>query len=178
MIEKALYSLRASASFTTTLELAHPTFVDIVAEDRLPYPPLGQHVSKWMWRIPSHDLINDGIVLELYGYIVEIKHPKPGEELIAKNDVMLRASIRTLSIGLVRPHGDWGSRKVHIYGELLIGDRMLERLQMFYSGEHANCEAPFFVPLSKMSRTVSNSASRRQIPREEISGSAKRGSPC
>ncbi len=80
---------------------------------------------------------------------MEIKHPKPGEELIAKNDVMLRASIRTLSIALVRPHGDWDSRKVHIYGELLIGDRIFERLQMFYSGEHANCEVPFIVPLPK-----------------------------
>ncbi len=65
MIEEPLYSVRASASFTTTLELAHPTFVDIVAEDRLPYPSSGQHVSKRTWRIPSHDLINDRIVLEL-----------------------------------------------------------------------------------------------------------------
>jgi hypothetical protein len=54
-----------------------------------------------------------------------------------------------LSGALVRPHGDWDSRKVHIYGELLIGDRILERLQMFYSGERAVFEAPFFVPPSK-----------------------------
>jgi hypothetical protein len=149
LMEEPLYSSRASASFTTTLELTHPTLVDIAAEGPLAYPASGQRVSKRMWLIPGHDLTNDGIVLALYGYIVQIEHPKSSEPLIAKDDVMLRASIRTLSGAPVRPHGDWDSRRVHIYGELLIGGRVLERLQMFYSGEKANFEAPFFVPLPK-----------------------------
>ncbi|HXH85534.1 MAG TPA: hypothetical protein VNI35_01835, partial [Nitrospira sp.] len=93
--------------------------------------------------------ISDGIVLHLYGYIVQIEHPKPGEPLIAKEDVQLRASIRTLSGALVRPHGDWDSRKIHIYGELMIGERVLERLQMFYSSDKGRFEAPFFVPPQK-----------------------------
>ena len=57
-----------------------------------------------MLLIPGHDLTNDGIVLHLYGYLVQVEHPKPGEPLIAKEDVMLRASVRTLSGALVRPH--------------------------------------------------------------------------
>ena len=149
LMEEPRYSSRASASFTTTLELTHPILVDITAEGPLAYPASSQRVTKRTWLVPGHDLTNDGIVLALYGYIVQIEHPKPSEPLIAKNDVMLRASVRTLSGALVRPHGDWDSRKVHIYGELLIGDRILERLQMFYSGEKADFEAPFFVPLPK-----------------------------
>jgi hypothetical protein len=62
---------------------------------------------------------------------------------------MLRASVRTLSGALVRPHSDWDSRKVHIFGEVLINNRVVERLQMFYSGDKSSFEAPFFVPLSK-----------------------------
>lgn len=147
LMEEPLYSSRASAAFTTTLELTHPILVDIAAEGPLAYPASAQRVSKRLWLIPGHDLTNDGIVLTLYGYIVRIEHPKPGEPLIAKDDVLLRASVRMLSGALVRPHGDWDSRKVHIYGELLIGDRIIERLQMFYSGEKASFEAPFFVPL-------------------------------
>jgi hypothetical protein len=149
LMEEPLYSSRASAAFTATLELTHPILVDIAAEGPLAYPASAQRVSKRLWLIPGHDLTNDGIVLTLYGYIVQIEHPKPGEPLIAKDDVLLRASVRTLSGALVRPHGDWDSRKVHIYGELLIGDRILERLQMFYSGEKASFEAPFFVPLQR-----------------------------
>lgn len=149
LMDEPLYSSRASASFTTTLELTHPILVDIVAEGPLAYPASSQRASKRIWLIPGHDLTNDGIVLALNGYIVQIEHPQPNEPLIAKNDVMLRASIRTLSGALVRPHGDWDSRKIHIYGELLIGEHVLERLQMFYTGENAGFEAPFFVPQPK-----------------------------
>ncbi len=147
MMEEPLYSSRASAAFSTTLELTHPVLVDIAAEGPLAYPGSAQRALKRVWLVPGHDMTNDGIVLALYGYIVQIEHPQPGSPLIAKDDVMLRAAVRTLSGAFVRPHGDWDSRKVHIYGELLIGDRIIERLQMFYGGEQASFEAPFFVPL-------------------------------
>jgi hypothetical protein len=88
-------------------------------------------------------------VLHLYGYLIQIERPTPPEPLIAKDDVKLRASVRTLSGSLVHPHGDWDSRKIRIYGEVLIGDRIIERLQMFYDEGSRTFEAPFFVPPSK-----------------------------
>ena len=123
--------------------------MEITAEGPLAYPGALQRASKTVLLIPGHDLTSDGIVLQLYGYLVQVEHPTPGEPLIAKEDVMLQASVRTLSGSLVRPHSDWDSRKIHIYGELLIGDRIVERLQLFYAGEKSRFEAPFFVPLSK-----------------------------
>ncbi len=149
LMGEPLYSSRPAAAFTTTLNLLHPTLVEITAEGPLAYPAAVQQISITVWLIPGQDLTNDGIVLTLYGYIIQIEHPKPGEPLIAKDDVPLRASVRTLSGALVRPHGDWDSRKTHIYGELMIGDRVLERLQMFYIDKRATFEAPFFVPLPK-----------------------------
>lgn len=146
LMEEPRYSSRPSASFTTTLDLRHPTLVEIAAEGPLAYPAATQRATKTVLLVPGHDTTNDGIVLYLYGYLVTIDQPKAGESLIAKEDVTLRASVRTLSGSLVRPHGDWDSRKVHIYGEVLIGDRVVERLQMFYAGEKASFEAPFFVP--------------------------------
>jgi hypothetical protein len=147
LMEEPHYSSRPAAAFTATFDLRHPTLVEVTAEGPLSYPASSQRASTTVWLVPGQDMTNDGLVLHLYGYIVQIEHPKPGEPLIAKDDVMLRASLHTLSGSLVRPHGDWDSRKTTIYGELMIGDRMLERLQMFYSGENATFEAPFFVPL-------------------------------
>jgi hypothetical protein len=149
LMDEPVYSARSAAAFTTTLELTRPTLVEIAAEGPLAYPSALQRASTTVLLIPGHDLTNDGIVLHLYGYLVQVESPKPGEPLIAKEDVMLRASVRTLSGALVRPHSDWDSRKIHIYAELLIGDRIVERLQMFYAGEKSRFEAPFFVPLSK-----------------------------
>ncbi|MEQ1626774.1 MAG: hypothetical protein ABL965_05245, partial [Nitrospira sp.] len=110
LMEEAHYSSRPSAVFTVTLDLVTPTLVDIAAEGPLAYPAATQRVSTRAWLIPGHDLTSDGIVLTLYGYIVQIEHPKSvGGGLIAKDDVVLRASVRTLSGALVRPHGDWDS---------------------------------------------------------------------
>ncbi len=149
LMDEPVYSARPAASYSATLELTRPTLVEITAEGPLAYPNALQRASTTVLLIPGHDLTNDGIVLHLYGYLLQIEHPKPGEPLIAKEDVMLRASVRTLSGALVRPHSDWDSRKIHIYAELLIGDRIVERLQMFYAGEKSRFEAPFFVPISK-----------------------------
>ena len=149
LMDEPVYSGRPAASFSTTLELTRPTLVEITAEGPLAYPSALQRASTTVLLIPGHDLTNDGIVLHLYGYLLQIEHPKPGEPLIAKEDVMLRASLRTLSGALVRPHSDWDSRKIHIYAELLIGDQIVERLQMFYAGEKSRFEAPFFVPIAK-----------------------------
>jgi hypothetical protein len=148
MMEEPIYSSRPSAAFTATLDLQQPTLVEVSAEGPLAYPAALQKACKTLLLIPGQNLTHDGIVLHLYGYLVEIERPKPRETLIAKDDVKLRASVRTLSGSVVRPHGDWDSRKLRIYGEVLIGDRIVERLQMFYDEASRTFEAPFFVPLS------------------------------
>ena len=147
MIGEPIYSSRPSAAFTATLDLQQPTVVEVSAEGPLAYPAALQKASKTLLLIPGQNLTHDGIVLHLYGYLVEINQPKPQDALIAKDDVTLRASVRTLSGSVVRPHGDWDSRKLRIYGEILIEDRIVERLQMFYDEASRTFEAPFFVPL-------------------------------
>ncbi|MDH5347569.1 MAG: hypothetical protein OEW13_06640 [Nitrospira sp.] len=149
MMEEPIYSSRPSAAFTTILQLQTPTLVEISAAGPLAYPAALQKTSKTLVLIPGQDLTHDGIVLHLSGYLVQIERPRPREPLIAKDDVKLRASVRTLSGSLVRPYGDWDSRKLHIYGEVLIGDRVIERLQMFYDEGSRSFGAPFFVPPSK-----------------------------
>ncbi len=147
LMEEPLYSSRPAAAFTMTDTLLHPTLVEVTAEGPLAYPASSQRASTTVWLVPGQDMTNDGIVLRLYGYIVQIEYPQSGEPLIAKDDVILGASVRTLSGALIRPHGDWDSRKIHLYGELMIGERILERLQLFYNNNRARFEAPFFVPL-------------------------------
>lgn len=147
IMEEPRYSSYPSASFSATLFLDRPTLVDIAVQGPLAYPWAMQRASKTVLLIPGQAMKNDGIVLHLYGFIVQIEVPAPGTPLIAKEDVTLKASVRTLSGSLVRPYGDWDSRKVKIYGEVLIGQHVVERLQMFYTGEKSRFEAPFFVPL-------------------------------
>ena len=146
LMEEPLYTATPSASFRTTLHLEQPTLVAITAQGPLAYPQAMRQATKTVLLIPGQDLFSDGIVIDLSGYIVQIEQPPPGESLIAKDDVTLVASIRTLSGTLVQPHGDWDSRKIKIYGEILIGGRVVSRLQMFFASDTSDFAAPFFVP--------------------------------
>src|SRR5205823_13726963 len=114
MIEEPIYISRPSAAVTTTLSSTHPLLVEIAAEGPLAYPASSQRASTTVWLAPGEDMTGDSIVLHLFGYIVQIEHPKPGEPLITKDDVVLRASVRTLSGALVRPHGARDAREMQI----------------------------------------------------------------
>lgn len=149
LMEEPIYTTLPSASFRTTLYLDRPTRVEVSAQGPLGHPAAMQRASKTILLIPGQDLQSDGIIIDLSGYLVQIEGPKPGEPLIAKDDVKLIASIRTLSGTPVRPHGDWDSRQVVIYGEVLIGEKIVERLQLFYTGEKSLFAAPFFVPTQR-----------------------------
>jgi hypothetical protein len=147
LMEEPRYSTRPSGAFQATLDLERPTLVEIAAQGPLSYPQAIQRTSKTVLLIPGRDLTGDGIVLDLNGFIVQVESPTQGQSLMAKDDVTLAASVRTLSGSLVRPYGDWDSRKVVIYGEVMIGERVIERLQMFYAGTRSRFEGRFFVPL-------------------------------
>ena len=149
LMKEPLYSGLPSASYQTTLKLDRPTLVTITAQGPLAFPQATRRASKTVLLVPGQDLHEDGIVIDLSGFIVTIVHPTPGQQLISKDDVNLVASIRTLSGSPLRPHGDWDSRETLLYGDVLVEGRIIERIQLFYSGKGSHFEASFFVPLAK-----------------------------
>ena len=146
LMEEPHYSTKPAAAFRTTLALERPTHVEITVQGPLAHPSAMQKVSKTILLVPGRDITGDGIVMLLHGFIIQIEHPTVSESLIAKEDVRLRASVRTLSGAPLRPYSDFDSRKIKIYAEILINGQIKERLQMFYAGAKGSFETPFFVP--------------------------------
>lgn len=146
LLDEPHYTSTESASFVATFALERPTRVEIIGEGPLDYPGSMQRASVTTMLLPGQDVSGDGIVLELHGYLVDILSPKGKGPLTAAADVMLKASVRTLSGNPVQPYGDWDSRKIQIYGEIRSGDRVIERLQMFFADDAGVFEAPFYVP--------------------------------
>ena len=93
LMEEPHYSSRPAAAFVATFDLLQPTLVEVTAEGPLGYPTSSQRASTTVWLVPGQNTTDDGIVMHLTGYIIQIQHPKPGEPLIAKDDVMLQASV-------------------------------------------------------------------------------------
>ncbi|MFO0773218.1 MAG: hypothetical protein U0172_00960 [Nitrospiraceae bacterium] len=150
VMREPLYSSTPTAAFTTTLYLSAPMQVLLTVEGPLAYPSAMQRASTTVWLSPGQHMTGDGIVIPLYGYIVQIESPAKGATLIARDDVKLRASVRTLSGAPIRPHGDWDARGIGIFAEVLIDGRVTDRLQMFYAGEGGKYDASFFVPRQEL----------------------------
>lgn len=85
-----------TACFQVPLELTEPTPVEIVVEGPLAFSQARQTATTTTWLIPGRDVIGDGVVLELRGFIVEIMTPPSSDTLRGGAPVHLQAAVRLL----------------------------------------------------------------------------------
>ncbi len=88
-----VYDLEGTAYFETTLMLHRPTPVQVIAEGPLEYPQAVQTSSKTILLVPGKDVLGEGLILELNGFIVEILAPEEGRELTAGTKTTIRAKM-------------------------------------------------------------------------------------
>jgi len=88
-----VYDVEGTAYFETTLMLERPTEVEVIAEGPLGYPQAVQTSSKTILLVPGKDVLGEGLILELNGFIVQILAPEDGRELTAKTKATIRAKM-------------------------------------------------------------------------------------
>ncbi|MDX1942304.1 MAG: hypothetical protein SFU99_17195 [Saprospiraceae bacterium] len=107
-----------TAKFETTLALDEPTFVTIEAHS--PYAKRGARVmaSTQMWLIPGKDIIGDGIVLEIPGFIIDILHPHTHrymKKADLKNGILnVEANIVMMCGCIISKGGLWDGSKMEV----------------------------------------------------------------
>lgn len=90
----AVYDTPEAAGFLATLNLDQPTVVEITAEGPLAFPQATQRVSTTLLLVPGHDVLGDGVVLEVHGFIVELLAPAKDAPLKPSQSVEVRARVR------------------------------------------------------------------------------------
>lgn len=98
-----------AAAFTTTLDLDRPRRVEVTAEGPLGHPRAMGRVSAVQWVVPGKDLTGgDGWVLELPGFVVDVKAPGPGLKLQGlPQTVRLQAHVTMMCGCPIEPKGLW-----------------------------------------------------------------------
>lgn len=91
-----IFDTEGTADYEVGLDLKEPTAVEITAEGPLAYPQALQRGSKTTWLIPGEDLLGDGLLLELNGFIVDIMTPESVDVLHSHDPVHLKAGVRLL----------------------------------------------------------------------------------
>ena len=143
-----VYSTRGTASFTAILHLTKPTLVEITVEGPLKYPQAKRRASKMVLLYPGRHLTGDGIVLDLNGLIVEIEAPPKDRPLGVGDGGTIHARVKMLCDCIVEPFGNWDSRKMILYGEMQVGNRVITKIDLYHQGPKGLFLGNFIIPRS------------------------------
>jgi hypothetical protein len=141
-----IYSAKDSASYKVDLVLSKPTLVEVIGEGPLNFPATKRRASKTVLLYPGKNMTGDGVVLQLYGLIVQIDAPKPDRPLGIGDAVTIRATVRMMCDCIVEPYGNWDSRKMSLDGEVRIDDAAVGRMEFFHQGPKGIFQGDYTIP--------------------------------
>lgn len=134
--ERSAFDTPGAAGWLATFDLRRPTLVEIAAEGPLDYPRATARASKTMVVAPGAEILGDGVVLELNGFIVEILEPgeSPSPDVDGTDGyVSVHARVRMLCSCPTEPDGLWSAGRVT--GRLLDEGEVVAEAPLEYSGE-------------------------------------------
>ena len=127
-----VYDSPSAAAFRATLDLTHPTKVEIVAEGPLQYPQAIQKASKTMLLIPGRHITGDGVVLEIAGFIVDVP---PSIEAKAGQPIPVRARIVMTCGCPTEPGGMWNADQFTVTAAIRRNGKTVEELPLTFAGQ-------------------------------------------
>lgn len=125
------FDTEGAAGFTATLPVDTPTVVEIAAEGPLGYPAAAQRAATTLLVMPGQDLIGDGVVLTLHGFIVEPLAAGP----VAPDGVPVRASVRMLCGCPFTAGGLWDAGRMTVLARVVDDGRVLAEAPLAFTGE-------------------------------------------
>ena len=101
------------------LHLDKPTVVEVSAEGPLGNAQATQRSSKTLLLVPGEDILGEGILLEIHGFIVTSLAPLPDAKVKIGSPFEVRATV-TMACGCpTEPDGLWDANKIRVVARLL-----------------------------------------------------------
>jgi hypothetical protein len=138
----ALFDVEGTGSWLTTLDLAAPTWVEVVAEGPLGFEAAMQRGSKTLLMVPGVDVMGEGLVVELNGFTVVIE--SVGSETGRAVDV--RAKVTMLCGCPTEPGGIWDSNRFQVLARLVKDGRIVTEAPLSFAGETSTYEGRLAPP--------------------------------
>ena len=147
----SIYNTPDSSGFLAVLHLDKPTVVEITAEGPLGNAQATQRSSKTMLLMPGEDVLGDGILLEIHGFIVTALTPAPDAKVKSGSPFEVRATV-TMACGCpTEPDGLWDANKIRVVARLVRDGKVQSEIPMTYAGVqntfHADVSPTFSGPV-------------------------------
>ena len=140
------YDTQGAASFLAILQLERPTWVDITAYGPMDAPESMQRTTKRMLLIPGHDVLGEGVIVELNGFFVDILSPLPESGAVAGDRVSVRARVVMLCGCPTEPGGLWNADDIVVTARLLQGDIVRTESVLPFAGTTSTYEGMIALP--------------------------------
>jgi hypothetical protein len=130
----SVYSSGDASGFLAVLHLDKPTVVEVSAEGPLGNAQATQRSSKTLLLVPGEDVLGEGILLEIHGFIITPLAPLPDAKVKAGSPFEVRATV-TMACGCpTEPGGLWDASKIRVVARLLRDGKVESEIPMTYAG--------------------------------------------
>jgi hypothetical protein len=129
-----VYDTPGASGFLAVLNLDRPTVVEVIAEGPLGSPQATQRASKTMLLVPGEDVLGDGIVLEIHGFIVKTIAPLADSKVAGSSPFEVRATVNMACGCPTEPNGHWDSNKFRVVARLIREGNIEAEIPMRYAG--------------------------------------------
>jgi len=129
----AVYSTGDASGFLAVLHLEKPTVVEISAEGPLGNAQATQRSSKTLLLVPGEDVLGEGILLEIHGFIITPLAPLADAKVKVGSPFEVRATV-TMACGCpTEPDGLWDANKIRVVARLLRDGKVESEIPMTYA---------------------------------------------
>jgi len=129
-----VYDTPGASGFMAVLNLERPTVVEITAEGPLGSPQATQRSSKTLLLVPGEDVLGDGVILEIHGFIVKALAPQAAAKISGSAPFEVRATVNMACGCPTEPGGHWDSNKFRVVARLMREGTMEAEIPMHYAG--------------------------------------------
>lgn len=142
-----LYATEGSAKFVARFDVEEPSLIEIAARGPLDYPQAEARASKLMWVFPGYTSSDEGIVLVLNGFIVELLTPQSESvRMSGPGNLMVKAKVRLLCGCPTQPGGLWNSNDYQMQALLLQHGSVIQSVPLTFSGTSSVFDAALPIP--------------------------------
>src|SRR5258708_11300314 len=129
-----VYGTPDASGFLAVLTLDKPTVVEVSAEGPLGSPQAIQRATKTLLLVPGEDVLGEGILLEIHGFIVKTLAPQMDSQVKIGSPFEARATV-TMTCGCpIEPGGLWDANKIHVVARLVREGKIETEIPMQYAG--------------------------------------------
>ena len=123
-----------TGGFMATIDIDEPTFVNIEVISPLNSKQAQAMVSTELWLIPGKNILGEGIILEIPGYIIDILKPRThqyiGLKTIKDKPFLFQANIVMMCGCVIEKGGVWNSDEIEVTGILKKDGKFVKNIDL------------------------------------------------